>query len=208
MMLIMLPVTVYGQEQNRVEVLHTDIDRLGERAVRDRIISEEERQEMMVFVRDSLPVETELKTRVLEQIRDDLDEKYAEMIRNSMKLFDEMGYIGSGMLPDILHEPEDYESPEDKRMKMEALAIAGSAIDKEEILKYVKPLPMNRWLRAGLRLLFGRGVSQRPERWDYTVVPQMGGVYDIIMPGGRPDDSWRDAPKMSYDPHPDKHFRR
>ena len=31
---------------------------------------------------------------------------------------------------------------------------------------------------------------------------------DIIMPGGRPDDSWRDAPKMAYDPHPDKHFRR
>ena len=208
MMLIMLPVTVYGQEQNRVEVLHTDIDRLGERAVHDRIISEEERQKMMVFVRDSLPVETELKTRVLEQIRDDLDEKYAEMIRNSMKLFDEMGYIGSGMLPDILHEPEDYESPEDKRMKMEALAIAGSAIDKEEILKYVKPLPMNPWLRAGLRLFFGRGVSQRPERWDYTVVPQMGGVYDIIVPGGRPDDSWRDAPPMFYDPHPDKHFRR
>ena len=88
MMLIMLPVTVYGQEQNRLDVLHTDIDRLGKRAVHDRIISEEERQDMMVFVRDSLPEDTELKTHALEQIRDDLDEKYAEMIRNSMKLFD------------------------------------------------------------------------------------------------------------------------
>ena len=58
------------------------------------------------------------------------------------------------------------------------------------------------------RLLFGREVSQRPQRWDYTVVSQMGGVYDIIMPGGRPDDSWRNAPNMFYDPHPDKHFRR
>ena len=30
----------------------------------------------------------------------------------------------------------------------------------------------------------------------------------IQVTGGRPDDSWRDAPKMYYDPHPDKHFRR
>lgn len=30
----------------------------------------------------------------------------------------------------------------------------------------------------------------------------------IRVTGGRPDDSWRDAPKMYYDPHPDKHFRR
>lgn len=30
----------------------------------------------------------------------------------------------------------------------------------------------------------------------------------IRVTGGRPDDSWRDAPKMYYDPHPDKHLRR
>ena len=30
----------------------------------------------------------------------------------------------------------------------------------------------------------------------------------VRVTGGRPDDSWRDAPKMYYDPHPDKHFRR
>ena len=81
--------------------------------------------------------------------------------------------------------------------------------DREQVLADdIKPLPMKPWLMTTLRMLFGRGVSQRPQRWDYTVVPQMGGVYDIIMPGGRPDDSWRHAPKMAYDPHPDKHFRR
>ena len=91
---------------------------------------------------------------------------------------------------------------------MEQAAIAGASIDMTELLKYVKPLPMKPWLMITLRMLCGRGVSQRPQRWDYTVVSQMGGVYDIIMPGGRPDDSWRDAPKMYYDPHQDKHFRR
>ena len=91
---------------------------------------------------------------------------------------------------------------------MEQAAVAGVGINMKELLKYVKPLPMKPWLMTTLRLLFGAGVSQRPQRWDYTIVPQMGHVYDIIMPGGRPDDSWRDAPKMYYDPHPDKHFRR
>ena len=112
------------------------------------------------------------------------------------------------MLPGLLHEPEGYVSPEEKRRQNENMAVANSAIDMKELMKYVKPLPMKPWMMTTLRLLFGRGVSQRPARWDYTVVPQMGGVYDIIMPGGRPDDSWRDAPKMYYDPHPDKHFRR
>ena len=148
------------------------------------------------------------KVRALEQIRDELDEKYSEQVRQAQKLLDEMGYIGRHMLPDKLYEPEDYVSPEEKRIAMEQAAIAGASIDMTELLKYVKPLPMKPWLMTTLRLLFGRGVSQRPQRWDYTVVPQMGGVYDIIMPGGRPDDSWRDAPKMAYDPHPDKHFRR
>ena len=102
----------------REQVLAEDINRLGERALRDRIISEEEHTQMLCFVRDSLPEGTDLKVRALEQIRNELDEKYSEKVR------------------------------------------------------------------------------------------QMGGVYDIIMPGGRPDDSWRDTPKMAYDPHPDKHFRR
>ena len=116
LMLVSLP--VYAQESDREQVLADDINRLGERALRDRIISEEEHTQMLCFVRDSLPEGTDLKVRALEQIRDELDEKYSEQ------------------------------------------------------------------------------------------VPQMGGVYDIIMPGGRPDDSWRHAPKMAYDPHPDKHFRR
>ena len=206
LMLVSLP--VYAQESDREQVLADDIKRLGERALRDRIISEEEHTQMLCFVRDSLPEGTDLKVRALEQIRDELDEKYSEQVRQAQKLLDEMGYIGRQMLPDKLYEPEDYVRPEEKRIAMEQAAIAGASIDMTELLKYVKPLPMKPWLMTTLRLLFGRGVSQRPQRWDYTVVPQMGGVYDIIMPGGRPDDSWRDAPKMAYDPHPDKHFRR
>ena len=199
---------ISAQESDRELVLADDIYRLGERALRDRIISEEEHAQMLCFVRDSLPEGTDLKVRALEQICDELDEKYSEKVRQAQKLLDEMGYIGRQMLPDRLFEPEDYVSPEEERLAMEQAAIAGASIDMTELLKYVKPLPTKPWLMTTLRMLFGRGVSQRPQRWDYTVVPQMGGVYDIIMPGGRPDDSWRDAPKMYYDPHPDKHFRR
>ena len=199
---------ISAQESDREQVLADDIYRLGQRALRDRIISEEEHAQMLCFVRDSLPEGTDLKVRALEQIRDELDEKYAEQVRQAQKLLDEMGYLGRQMLPDRLDIPEDYVSPEEERLAMEQAAIAGVGINMKELLKYVKPLPMKPWLMTTLRLLFGRGVSQRPQRWDYTVVSQMGGVYDIIMPGGRPDDSWRNAPKMFYDPHPDKHFRR
>ncbi len=199
---------ISAQESDREQVLADDIYRLGQRALRDRIISKEEHAQMLCFVRDSLPECTDLKVQALEQIRDELDEKYAEQVRQAQKLLDEMGYLGRQMLPDRLDIPEDYVSPEEERLAMEQAAIAGVGINMKELLKYVKPLPMKPWLMTTLRLLFGRGVSQRPQRWDYTVVPQMGGVYDIIMPGGRPDDSWRDAPKMFYDPHPDKHFRR
>ena len=199
---------ISAQESDREQVLADDINRLGQRALRDRIISEEEHAQMLCFVRDSLPEGTYLKVRALEQIRDELDEKYAEQVRQAQKLLDEMGYLSRQMLPERLYVPEDYVSPEEERLAMEQAAIAGVGINMKELLKYVKPLPMKPWLMTTLRLLFGRGVSQRPQRWDYTVVSQMGGVYDIIMPGGRPDDSWRNAPKMFYDPHPDKHFRR
>lgn len=208
MMFIMLPVIINAQENIREATLLQDIERLGERAVRDNVISNEERQEILGFVRDSLPESTDLKVKALEQIRDELDEQYAEMIRNARQKLDEAGYIGREMIPDRLYEPSDYVSPEEKRRANEERAIAGAAIDKYEILKHVKPLKMKPLLRTTLRLLFGRGVNQRPERWDYSVVPQMGGVYDIIMPGGKPDDSWRDMPEMVYDPHPDRHFRR
>ena len=199
---------ISAQESDREQVLADDIYRLGQRALRDRIISKEEHAQMLCFVKDSLPEGTDLKVRALEQIRDELDEKYAEQVRQAQKLLDEMGYLSRQMLPDRLDIPEDYVSPEEERLAMEQAAIAGVGINMKELLKYVKPLPMKPWLMTTLRLLFGRGVSQRPQRWDYTVVSQMGGVYDIIMPGGRPDDSWRNAPKMFYDPHPDKHFRR
>ena len=208
LVLVCFPARLYAQELDREQILADDIKRLGERALRDRIISEEEHSQMLCFVRDSLPEGTDLKVRALEQIRNELDEKYSEKVRQAQKLLDEMGYTGRQMLPDRLYEPEDYVSPEEERLAMEQAAIAGASIDMTELLKYVKPLPMKPWLMTTLRLLFGRGVSQRPQRWDQIRVPQMGGVYDIIMPGGRPDDSWRDAPEMSYDPHPDKHFRR
>ena len=208
MMLFMLPVGMSAQERSREQELLNDIDRLGERAVRDKVISKEEHMEMVSFVRDSLPEGTDLKIRALEQIRNELDEQYAEMVRNSQKMFDEAGFIGESMLPEVLDEPEGYISPQERRRASEMAAVANVAIDVEEMMKHVKPLPMKPWLRVTLRLLFGIGVNQRPDRWDYKPVPQMGGLYYIIMPGGQPDDSWRDAPKMYYDPHPDKHFRR
>jgi len=214
MTLFMLPVTVYGQEHDserkasREDVLRMDIDSLGERAVNDMVISEKERQRIDLYVRDSLPGDSELKIQALQQIRDDLDSQYEEMVRNSLELLDDLGYIGSRMLPDRLYIPDDYVSPEELQRKREIAAVGKAGIDKDKLMKHVKPLKMKPWLLGALRMLFGRGVSQRPERWDYSVVPQMGGVYDIIVPGGRPDDSWRDAPKMFYDPNPDKHFRR
>ena len=208
MMLIVLPVSLEAQETDREQVLVNDITRLGERAVRDRVISEDERLDINKFVRDSLPEERNLKIRALEQIRNELDEQYAEMVRQAQELIDESGYIGDQMLPEKLCEPEGYESPQEKRKAREIAAVVTAGSNMKEILKYVRPLPMKPWLLATLRMLFGNGVSQRPQRWDYTVVPQMGRVYDIIIPGGQPDDSWRDAPKMYYDPHPDKHFRR
>lgn len=208
MMLFMLPVGMSAQERSREQELLNDIDRLGERAVRDKVISKEEHMEIVSFVRDSLPEGTDLKIRALEQIRNELDEQYAEMVRNSQKMFDEAAFIGESMLPEVLDEPEGYISPQERRRASEMAAVANVAIDVEEMMKHVKPLPMKPWLRVTLRLLFGIGVNQRPERWDYKPVPQMGGLYYIIMPGGQPDDSWRDAPKMYYDPHPDKHFRR
>ena len=208
MMLIMLPIDTRAQKQSLEDVLVMDIQRLGEMAVRDNVITEDRRNEIETFVRDSLPESSELKVQTLKRVLYELDDQYDEMIRRAQELWDEFGYIGDQMLPDRLYEPEDYVSPEEKRLAMEQAAVAGVGINMKELLKYVKPLPMKPWMMTTLRLLFGRGVSQRPVRWDYTVVPQMGGVYDIIMPGGRPDDSWRDAPKMYYDPHPDKHFRR
>jgi hypothetical protein len=208
MMLFMLPVGMSAQERSREQELLNDIDRLGERAVRDKVISKKEHMEMVSFVRDSLPEGTDLKIRALEQIRNELDEQYAEMVRNSQKMFDEAAFIGESMLPEVLDEPEGYISPQERRRASEMAAVANVAIDVEEMMKHIKPLPMKPWLRVTLRLLFGIGVNQRPERWDYKPVPQMGGLYYIIMPGGQPDDSWRDAPKMYYDPHPDKHFRR
>ena len=208
MMTVMLPVGLSAQERSREETLMEDIERLGKRAVRDRVISQDEHEDIVGFVRDSLPEGRNLKIRALEQIRDELDGQYAEKIRESQKLLDEAEFMGREMLPGSLHAPEGFVSPEEKRRAAEFSAAANAAIDKEEMLKHVKPLNMPKWLLATLRLLFGGSISQKPSRWDYTVVPQMGGLYNITIPGGKPDDSWRNAPEMEYDPHPDKHFRR
>ena len=145
-MILISSTNISAQESDREQVIADDINRLGERALRDRIISEEEHTQMLCFVRDSLPEGTDLKVRVLEQIRDEQDEKYSEKVRQAQKLLDEMGYIGRQMLPDKLYEPEDYVSPEEKRIAMEQAAIAGAYIDMTELLKYVKPLPMKPWL--------------------------------------------------------------
>lgn len=200
MMLIMLPANLYSQVDNREQILITDIDRLGERAVRDMVISEDERKGIDGFIRDSLPESTDLKIKALEKIRDELDHQYEEMVRNSLKQLEESEYIGERMLPDILYEPDDYISPQERRRAGKRMAAANSKVDAKELMKYVKPLPMKPWLRTTLRMLFGRNVSQRPSRWDQIVVPQMGGVYDIIMPGRYPDDFRKDMPKMEYDP--------
>lgn len=197
-LLIMLPLS--AQEQSREQVLITDIDQLGKRAVRDMVINEEERKGIIGFIRDSLPEGTDLKIRALEQIRDELDEQYAEMVRRSMRQLEEAGYIGGQMLPDILNEPEDYISPQERNHTSKMKAMANSKADMKELMKYVKPLPMKPWLMTTLRMLFGRNVSQRPSRWDQIVVPQMGGVYDIILPGRRPDERRDDMPKMEYNP--------
>lgn len=106
-LLIILPASLHAQETDREQVLADDIKRLGERALRDRVISDEEHTQMLCFVRDSLPEGTDLKVRALEQIRDELDEKYSEKVHQAQKLLDEMGYIGRQMLPDRLYEPED-----------------------------------------------------------------------------------------------------
>lgn len=197
-LLIMPPLS--AQEQSREQVLITDIDQLGKRAVRDMVINEEERKGIIGFIRDSLPEGTDLKIRALEQIRDELDEQYAEMVRRSMRQLEEAGYIGGQMLPDILDEPEDYISPQARNQASKMKAMANSKADMKELMKYVKPLPMKPWLMTTLRMLFGRNVSQRPSRWDQIVVPQMGGVYDIILPGRRPDERRDDMPKMEYNP--------
>lgn len=197
-LLIMLPLS--AQEQSREQVLITDIDQLGKRAVRDMVINEEERKGIISFIRDSLPESKGLKIRALEQIRDELDEQYAEMVRRSMRQLEESGYIGGQMLPDILDEPEDYISPQERNQASKMKAMANSKADMKELMKYVKPLPMKPWLMTTLRMLFGRNVSQRPSRWDQIVVPQMGGVYDIILPGRRPDERRDDMPKMEYNP--------
>ena len=197
-LLIMLPLS--AQEQSREQVLITDIDQLGKRAVRDMVINEEERKGIISFIRDSLPESKGLKIRALEQIRDELDEQYAEMVRRSMRQLEESGYIGGQMLPDILDEPEDYISPQERNQASKMKAMANSKADMKELMKYVKPLPMKTWLMTTLRMLFGRNVSQRASRWDQIVVPQMGGVYDIILPGRRPDDRRDDMPKMEYNP--------
>ena len=61
--LSIIPLLAAAQEPDRGQVLADDIHRLGERAVRDRVISEEEHREMISFVRDSLPEGTNLKIK-------------------------------------------------------------------------------------------------------------------------------------------------
>lgn len=189
-------------------VLMNDIVQLGERAVRDNVISREECNGMMKFIRDSLPERTDLKIEALELIRDELDAQYAGMMEKSQSMFDDSEYLARMMIPRILQAPKDYISDQERKHSLAMAGLATTRKQTQEYLEYMKPLEMSPWLKVILRLLFGRGVNQRPERWDQVVVPQMGGLYDIILPGGQPDYSWQEAPKMEYDPYPDRHFRR
>ena len=53
-LLIILPASLHAQESDREQVLADDIKRLGEGALRDRVISDEEHTQLLGFVRDSL----------------------------------------------------------------------------------------------------------------------------------------------------------
>ena len=52
---IMSSTVLSAQESGREHILTDDVNRLGDRAVRDKIISDEEHTQMLCFVRDSLP---------------------------------------------------------------------------------------------------------------------------------------------------------
>ena len=74
-----------------------DIQRFGEMAVRDNVITEERRNEIESFVRDSLPESSELKVLTLKRILNELDDQYDEKIRQTQKLWDELGYLTACM---------------------------------------------------------------------------------------------------------------
>ena len=50
-MLIMSPIDISAQEKTREDVLLTDIQQLGERAVRDNVITEDEHKDLDAFSR-------------------------------------------------------------------------------------------------------------------------------------------------------------
>ena len=66
-MLIMMPIETRSQEQSQENILIMDIQRFGEMAVRDNVITEERRNEIESFVRDSLPESSELKVLTLKR---------------------------------------------------------------------------------------------------------------------------------------------
>ena len=218
---LVLPLRLEAQEQSKAvnteweqqspakdTVLMNDILRLGDRAVKDNVISQKECISVMEFIRDSLPESTDLRIAILKQIRDEIDDRYVEMVRKSQSMFNENEYLAKMMIPRILRAPDDYVSAKERQHSLMMAGLETTRKQTQEYLEYMKPLEMSPWLKALLRLFFGQGVNQRPERWDQTVVPQMGGLYNIILPGGQPDYSWQEAPKMEYDHYPDRHFRR
>lgn len=207
MMLIMFPFSLAAQESDRTKVLMEDIARLTDRAVKDNVIDKKEHEEIRSFIRDSLPENLDIRISTLEKIRNELDSRYAEMMIASQDMSGDYGYLAKMMIPRLLHEPKDYVSDKERQHSLVMAGLEVTRKQTQEYLEYMKPLQMPSWLKTVLRLLFGLGVNQRPERWDQTVVPQMGGLYNIILPGGKPDYSWMDAPKMEYDLHPDKHYR-
>ena len=82
---LVLPLRLEAQEQSKAfnteweqqspakdTVLMNDILRLGDRAVKDNVISQKECISVMEFIRDSLPESTDLRIAILKQIRDEM----------------------------------------------------------------------------------------------------------------------------------------
>ncbi len=230
--IFMCPVFIYASpEGNRSssaqeldDILRKDVETYARRAADEKIISIAEKESILRFVQDSLPEDKRLRINVLKQLRDRIDMEYDEMIQRYLSRADEMDIYGKTMVERILPEPEDYTPENIKKLKKEQEAALRIRKYTAKFIKATAPVKMGPVMQTALRLIAGRGTSHSPELSDREVVPVHGGLYNIYMPGWKPsgidpslfDDTKhfdpsvykRPVPKMDYDPHPDKHFRR
>ncbi len=223
----MYPAYIRAQErvpEGRERELSEDIKTFASRAAQDNVISTEERDRFLRFVSDSLPEQPDLRISILEQLRDKIDSEYDKMLSESQESETDFKLYGKMMVPKILTEPEDFKTDRRKRLDNEKEAALRVREHTEQYIAANKPLKMHPLLRYALCLLFGRGTNHSPELWDREVVIMHGGLYNILLPGGKPsgidetifndtghfDPSIykKNYPQMEYDPHPDRHFRR